>query len=273
MARNTTSSSALPPGPAARPVVELARALADPFFAEALFDQLSDVVFFVKDTQGRYAVVNRTLTFRCGCREKVELIGRTAVDVFPTELGPAYAAQDQYVLRTGEAIHNRLELHLFADRAQGWCLTDKIPLLDRAGLIIGLAGISRDLRAPDKRHPVYERIAEVVAFVQERHAEPLRLEDLAQLARMSVDQLERYFQRIFELTPKQLIIKTRLDAATRLLAGDESIAAVAYACGYADHSAFSRQFKATVGLSPGEYRRLRRGSAERFWMSPHAAAP
>jgi AraC-like DNA-binding protein len=261
MARDTTSDSALPRGSAAQQKVELAQALADPFFAEALFDQLSDVVFFVKDTRGRYVVVNRTLALRCGCRDKAELIGRLPVDVFPAELGPAYAAQDQYVVQTGEAIHSRLELHLFANRMQGWCLTDKIPLRDRAGQIIGLAGISRDLRAPDTRHPVYERIAEAVAFVQQHYAEALRLEDLAQLARLSVDQLERYFQRIFDLTPKQLIIKTRLDAATRLLAGDESIAAVAYACGYADHSAFSRQFKATVGLSPGEYRRLRRGSA------------
>jgi AraC-like DNA-binding protein len=34
-----------------------------------------------------------------------------------------------------------------------------------------------------------------------------------------------------------------------------SIAEIAHACGYADHSAFTRQFRATTGLSPSELRR------------------
>lgn len=33
-----------------------------------------------------------------------------------------------------------------------------------------------------------------------------------------------------------------------------SIAEIAYACGYTDHSAFSRQFKAHAGMSPVQYR-------------------
>jgi AraC-like DNA-binding protein len=49
----------------------------------------------------------------------------------------------------------------------------------------------------------------------------------------------------------------RIEAAIRLLLERErSIADIAYACGYADHSAFSRQFKAVVGISPTDYRRL-----------------
>ena len=36
-----------------------------------------------------------------------------------------------------------------------------------------------------------------------------------------------------------------------------SVAEVAHACGYSDHSAFTRQFRATVGLTPREFRRAR----------------
>src|SRR6185436_20674941 len=91
-----------------------------------------------------------------------------------------------------------------------------------------------------------------------RYAEPLKLAELAKMARLSQSQLQRYIQRIFDLTPKQLIIKTRLDAAARLLVGDRTVAEIAQDCGYADHSAFSRQFRAVVGLSPTAYRTLRR---------------
>ena len=56
--------------------------------AERLFDRVPDVVYFVKDLGGRYVVVNQTLVERCGRRDKTELLGRTAKDVFPSPLGP-----------------------------------------------------------------------------------------------------------------------------------------------------------------------------------------
>jgi AraC-like DNA-binding protein len=46
----------------------------------------------------------------------------------------------------------------------------------------------------------------------------------------------------------------RLDAALSLLATDASIAGVAHACGYADHSAFARQFMRSTGVSPRDWR-------------------
>src|SRR5687768_6405030 len=129
--------------------------LVDPFFAEPLFDQVADVVFFVKDRAGRYVVVNQTLVARCGCRQKADLLGRAPGDLFPADLGASYAAQDRAVLAQGRVIADRLELHLYPTRAAGWCLTHKIPLRAADGAIVGLAGISRDLPAPDIQHPVY----------------------------------------------------------------------------------------------------------------------
>ena len=47
----------------------------------------------------------------------------------------------------------------------------------------------------------------------------------------------------------------RLSHAKRLLAADDhSIAEVGYACGFASPSVFSRAFRASVGLSPQEFR-------------------
>jgi AraC-like DNA-binding protein len=230
--------------------------LDEPFFAEALFDLLADVVFFVKDTSGRYLVVNTTLMRRCGFEQKGSLIGRSPIEVFPPELGASYAGQDRQVIATGNPIHDRLELHLYPNRVPGWCLTHKIPLSDRNGQIVGVAGISRDLRMADKQHPVYRRIAAAVAYIHEHYAEPLHMKGLAGMANVSVAQFERYIQRIFDLTPKQLIIKIRVENAAHLLAGDQSVAEIAQDCGYADHSAFSRQFKAVVGVSPTRYRML-----------------
>ena len=235
---------------------KLARSLGGASLAEVLFDRLSDVVFFVKDLDARYIAVNTTLVQRCACRRKSELIGRTPLDVFPPTLGAAYLAQDQQVIRSGRAIYDRLELQPYPNRAPGWCLTQKIPLFDSARRVTGLAGISKDLRMPDENHVVYRSIVEVAAYIHARYAEPLKLAELAKMARLSQSQLQRYIQRIFDLTTKQLIIKTRLDVAAQQLQGDASLADIAGMCGYADQSAFSRQFKKMMGISPLEYRIL-----------------
>ncbi|WP_272456513.1 helix-turn-helix domain-containing protein, partial [Pseudomonas aeruginosa] len=80
----------------------------------------------------------------------------------------------------------------------------------------------------------------------------------AMVERMGDPLWERHCKRIFQLTPRQMIHKARLGAASQLLAGDAPITEIALRCGYTDHSAFSRQFKALTGLSPSQYRETHR---------------
>ncbi|WHZ19814.1 MAG: Transcriptional regulator, AraC family [Rhodanobacteraceae bacterium] len=219
-----------------------------------LFDALSDVVFFAKDGAGRYTHVNLTLVRRLGLDSRADLIGKSATELFPASLGRSYAAQDQRVLR-GEIIEHQLEVHIFNNRAAGWCITFKRPLRSPRG-IDGVIGISRDLGQPDGRHPAWERVRQVLDHIQAHYGEPLRVAGLAAMAGLSVAQLERHFRRVFQLTPQQMLTKVRIDAAIGLLQGGDSVAAIGQACGFADQSAFARQFKATTGMTPRDYRRL-----------------
>jgi AraC-like DNA-binding protein len=226
---------------------------------EPVFDAMPDIVFFVKDTEARYVLANRTLASRCGFRNKRDLLGKTAEQVFPARFGRIYTAQDKAVVAQGSKLIDQLELHLYPGREPGWCLTCKLPLRDAHGRILGVAGISRDLQAAEGRHPAYHRLATVARHIQDNYSQPLELPRLARLANMSIAQIERYFHKIFHLTPRQMLLKTRLDAASALLAGDASITDIATQCGYNDHSAFTRQFKATVGVTPSQYRSLVNG--------------
>jgi AraC-like DNA-binding protein len=221
---------------------------------EPLFDALPDVVFFVKDTQGRYTHANLTLVRRLGLKHRSDIIGKDVTELFPTTMGGSYAAQDRRVL-TGELIENQLEVHIFNNRAPGWCLTCKRPLISR-GEVRGVIGISRDLGQPDGRHPTYDRLRRVLAHMQEHYADNVRVHTLATLAGLSVAQLERHFRRVFQLTPQQVLTKVRIESAMRLLGGEDSIAAIGMACGFVDQSAFARQFKATVGMTPSAYRTM-----------------
>jgi AraC-like DNA-binding protein len=222
---------------------------------EALFDLIPDVVYFAKDREGRYTSVNETLVLRCGKRHKHDVLGRLPTDLFPPRLAEAYLAQDRLVVRSGRAILDRLELHLYVGRGWGWCVTRKLPVRVQ-GRVVGLVGISRDLGRPNARDPVYPRLGRVVQHLTERLGDEVRVTDLAALAELSVSQLERQFSRVFQLSPRRFLVKLRIERAAELLEGPASVASIAQACGYADHSAFTRQFHAIVGVTPREYRRL-----------------
>lgn len=221
-----------------------------------LFDALPDVVFFAKDAAGRYTHTNLTLVRRLGRKSRGEVIGKTAAELYPRTLGQGYAAQDQRVLH-GETIENQLEVHIFNNRAAGWCLTLKRPLrVD--GRVVGVIGISRDLGVPDARQPTYGRLRAVLAHMQTHCGRRIRIPELAALAGLSVAQLERQFSYVFQLTPQQMLTKLRVEAAMQLLEGTRSIADVSLACGFGDQSAFNRQFKATTGTTPYRYRQMLR---------------
>ncbi|WP_082551515.1 AraC family transcriptional regulator [Massilia sp. Root351] len=223
---------------------------------ETLFDALSDVAFFVKDRDGRYLAANHTLVRRCGLRSKQELAGKTVLEVHPRSLAQAYIAQDRQVIEQGCSIRQHLELHLYPNRRHGWCLTHKVPLRDQAGAIVGLVGTSHDLGLADDHHPVYRQIAGIAQHIREHYREPLCLQQLARDAGLPLARVERLFQRVFHYSPRQLLLQTRLNGALALIeSGRElSIAEIAADCGYTDHSAFSRQFKALTGQTPVQYR-------------------
>ena len=252
----TVPSAQRPRRGAAAPVPDpLGAALEAAGFALGLFDSLPDVVLFAKDLAGRYRAVNGTLVRRLGRKTKAEILGRTARDLFPVPLGERYLEQDLAVCRTGKPLEDLLELHLYPDGHEGWCVTTKLPLRADAGDLLGVVGTSRDVRPPDPGSGSLAGLAEAVRIVHEHPGRPHRVEELARRAGLSSARFSRRVRAVFGLSASQLVIKVRIDAARRMLReADAPIARIALACGYCDQSAFTRQFKAVTGLTPVQYR-------------------
>lgn len=77
---------------------------------------------------------------------------------------------------------------------------------------------------------------------------------LAQIAGVSMSQVERDFLGLFGVSPLKYQTRLKIQASLDLLE-HMPITHVALACGYSDQSAFSRQFRTVVGSSPAQYRR------------------
>lgn len=240
------------------PVFSAAPALAglDRAVLEELFDHTPDIAFFIKDAAGRYTTVNHSLVERHGLRTKEQMLGRRPADVCVGSFGRIPTEQDAAVLHTGRPIIEHLELHWSLPHRPVWCLTTKLPLRDAAGRVCGLIGISKDVRAPIPPREIQPEIAAALLHLETNYAEPNSPSRLARLARMPPARFGRIVRRIFGLTPLQLIAKTRIAAASLALRDSRrAVAEIAHACGFADHSAFTRAFRAATGVTPTEFRK------------------
>jgi AraC-like DNA-binding protein len=222
---------------------------------EQMFDLVPDAAFFVKDHEGRYLAVNQSLVERHGLKRKDQAIGRRPSDICPGEFGRIPSQQDAEVLRSNRPLVDHLELHWQSPHQPCWCLTTKLPLHDDAGNVIGLIGISRDLRAPIKSHDMPTAAAAALHRFEKNLSEPTTPADLAGWSGLPPARFARLIKKFFGLTPSQYITKGRIAAASGLLRETRrSVAEIAALCGFADHSSFTRAFRKVAGVSPTEFR-------------------
>jgi AraC-like DNA-binding protein len=103
------------------------------------------------------------------------------------------------------------------------------------------------------------RIRNVIEYIMKNYEKPIRIEDLAEIANMSVASLHRHFKEVTAMSPIQFQKQLRLQEARRLLLAESTdIADVAFRVGYESQSQFSREYSRTFGFSPrADLNRLR----------------
>jgi PAS domain S-box-containing protein len=223
--------------------------------AEYLFDAVGDILFCVKDHERRYVAANDAFAKRAGLRNRTELLGRTASEIFPKILATGYEQQDDEVFSTGKSVRDRLEMITQANGSIGWFVSQKTSVRSTDGKVIALAGISRDLHIPSTRGSELGAIAGVLEKLHRESSQPIRIEDLAKESGLSWSQFQRRVFGITGLTPRQLLTKSRIEnAAEALRTTKDSISSIAARCGFYDQAAFCRQFRSITGLTPRDYR-------------------
>lgn len=226
---------------------------------ERLFAGLDGILFCVKDCEGRYLSANNAFLRRARVSDPKDLIGRTAKEVFPPLLAAGYEQQDARVISHGEETHDRLEMITNPDGGVGWYLSDKVPILDWQGQVIGIAVTSRNLQSSAKNDPRYAKLASVIDHMRAHYDEPLRIGDLVARTELSLSSFERLTRSLLKISPRQFLTRIRVEAAAeRLRDSDDSLGKIALDCGFCDQATFCRQFKAITGMTASHYRKLSR---------------
>lgn len=114
----------------------------------------------------------------------------------------------------------------------------------------------------DRRHapprgaqlPVWG-VKKLERFIEENLDRTLYLETLAPVVRLSCSHFARACRNTFGFTPRQLVLRRRIERAMTLIRDRTPLSQVALACGFSDQAHFSRLFRQAVGKTPSQWRR------------------
>jgi AraC-like DNA-binding protein len=143
-----------------------------------------------------------------------------------------------------------------ARRLAGECRAqDAVTPLVVEGLVLELlAACVRTHSDALRSHPP-RWLRTVDELLHDRLAQPLRMDELAAAAGVSVDHLARVFRRVRGCSVGEYLRRLRIQwASERLVHGEEPLAEIALAAGFADQSHFTRLFRQAFGVTPGAYR-------------------
>lgn len=239
----------------------------DAFFRRAVnlsdvlrpFDRLPGVLYFVKDADSRMMAVSPASVPRMGGKTEADVIGLAPHDYLPPDLADKYRADDERVLATGEPLLNLVEAWFNEHRLRDWAVTDKYPVRDGDGRVIGIVGTVRTLADRRRELAHLGPVGAAADYIRTRLGEPLRLPDIASAVGYSERQLERLFRQAFGMTVRRFVIVSRVQAAAQeLTRTDRSVTAIGMEYGFCDPSAFTHTFRAVTGRTPSDYRATRR---------------
>jgi AraC family transcriptional regulator len=114
---------------------------------------------------------------------------------------------------------------------------------------------------PAERQPSLDprRLRRVLDYVEDRLAESISLEDLANEACLSPFHFARLFRQSIGLAPHQYLTERRIRRAQEMIVrGGASLTEVAMDTGFGSQASFCRAFRKATGASPKAYRELHR---------------
>lgn len=241
----------------------LRKQLRDKFFDNHLnikqllepFNRFPEAIYFVKDAESRIMAISPGGVTRMGFHSEDEVIGFLPHEYLPPTLARKFVRDDGRVIQSGKPLRNIVEVYYNERGVCDWIITDKYPLSNAAGKVVGLIGTVQPFTARQKLWSQLGPIGKAIDYIQKHLGDHVSLAEITRQAGFSERQLQRKFLRMFGITMQQFIIQSRVHAAiNELVHSDRTIAEIAAQFGFTHQSAFTNQFRAIIGVPPSTYR-------------------
>lgn len=221
---------------------------------QALQD-IKGVLFFLKNRQCELVWCNLLLAEHCGFSSTEEFCNaQDDFSIHTTELAEQYRKDDLQVMDSGQTKENIVELFPNYLGDLDWFVTTKVPLINKAGEVLGLYGIMQTYENSGKLMRPPGEIGKALDYIRENYTKKISNKVLASEVGLSVRQFENRFKEVFKTTPHQYILKLKiLKACELLLTKNITIIEVSSELGFYDQSAFNLHFKKFIGITPLKY--------------------
>jgi AraC-like DNA-binding protein len=150
--------------------------------------------------------------------------------------------------------------HCYSTLAEGYADRNLIYTVHALRDLLGLLFYDNAAYSPNERTGPTRDLGSIMAFMADRIGQPLKVAEMARHAGMSEANFTSNFRRQTGMSPGDCFIHLRLRQACLLLDTTAlTIREIGYHVGYEDPYYFSRAFRKLMGLSPRQYRNLRKG--------------
>lgn len=159
---------------------------------------------------------------------------------------------------------NAAELHVFYERIRHAFQQSPHPRLESleasgwARLLLyqfGMGNLSELPRHPKEMPEMIDRqIDQAIRWISLQFHQQISIDHLASSLGYHRVHLSKAFKQRTGMSPKQFLLKVRMDKARELLGGPLTIDQVASSVGFNDALYFSKQFRKHTGMPPSEYR-------------------
>jgi diguanylate cyclase (GGDEF)-like protein/PAS domain S-box-containing protein len=132
----------------------------------AFLDNTSDFIYF-KDMHSRLRFCSQTLARITGHAHWRDMLGKHDSEIFTTAIARVYQEEEIPIFRDGTPLLNRVDPYLDQHGNAGWVSTNKWPLKDAQGQVVGLFGISHDITQLRLADDKLRQAANVFTFARE----------------------------------------------------------------------------------------------------------
>lgn len=128
---------------------------------QAVMDNIPQLIFW-KDSDLKYLGCNQNFAKAAGVESPADIVGKSDYDLaWKKEEADAFRQDDMEVISSGQPKYHIIEPQLQADGKQTWADTNKIPMLNAAGEIVGVLGTYEDITERKQAEANLQRRVEI----------------------------------------------------------------------------------------------------------------
>jgi PAS domain S-box-containing protein len=134
---------------------------------QTVLDSIPSAVFW-KDRDSIYLGANRALLEAVGLKSSEEIVGKSDYDLpGGKKQADSFREDDRRVMESGIPKYDIIEPYLRADGTHAWAKTNKVPLRDTEGNVVGILGTSEDITERKRAEEDRDRLFRAIEIAKE----------------------------------------------------------------------------------------------------------